>query len=121
MEQGKMIFRNRPFVLALIMAGIFISALAFSTGKGGATAQESEVSAMVQNNGLNSENETTTVSLPIVLKNYPWVSPFGFETWRLFNGWQSSIATCIRFGYALGSFESKDLVERFATCRRWSN
>ena len=82
MEQGKMNSRKRVFVFALLVAGVFILALVLSTGKGGATAQETEVSAVVQKNGLNAENETTTIALPIVMKNYPWASPFGFETWR---------------------------------------
>lgn len=80
MDQRKKKLFSRLVVNAVLITGIFVSALVFSTVRGGATTQDFEDSAVLPKNWLSAETDTSTIFLPVVMKNYPWISPFGVET-----------------------------------------
>ncbi len=82
MDQQKKKLFSRLVVNAVLIMGIFVSALVFSTGRGGATVQNSGDIGDLPLNSINAETDTSTLFLPVVMKNYPWISPFGVETLR---------------------------------------
>ena len=64
------------FISLILVVAIFISGLAFSTDRGDAAVMAVEP---VSDSG-ETNTEAATIFLPVVMKDYPWVSPFGVET-----------------------------------------
>ena len=66
------------FISLFLVVAIFISGLTFSTDRGDAAVMAVEP---VSDSG-ETNTEAATIFLPVVMKDYPWVSPFGLESWQ---------------------------------------
>ncbi|MFN2150019.1 MAG: hypothetical protein ACK2T5_00385, partial [Anaerolineales bacterium] len=66
------------FISLILVVAIFISGLAFSTDRGDAAVMGAEPASVLAETNIDG----TTVYLPVVMKNYPWISPFGLESWK---------------------------------------
>jgi hypothetical protein len=64
------------FISLILVVAIFISGLVFSTDRGDAAVMGAEPASVLAETNIDG----TTVYLPVVMKNYPWISPFGVET-----------------------------------------
>ena len=89
MKQTKQFHQLKRVLLALIIPTLVGFVLILSTRSGNASVSaayplETEVlSSLPEEVHQLTATETTTLYLPIIMKSYPWVSPFGIENDQL--------------------------------------